>query len=184
MSPRNLLLRNRRLFRLVLQLLLAILLLLAIVTILVALSQHPDVRLFERTVGLARAAQPLAAFTPLLVAAVALLAWQLSYRAHLQRERADERAEWWRRVQDGVALVTDPEKRFRTTGFKLLAGLSHFGTTSAVPYDDVVMLREIIKSLRDDVTAGQEASSEAAEPQSRMQEPAPSADEEDDHDGV
>lgn len=176
MSPRNLLLRNR--------LLLCSVLLLAIVTILVALSQHPDARLFERTVGLARAAQPLAAFTPLLVAAVALLAWQLSYRAHLQRERADERAEWWRRVQDGVALVTDPEERFRTTGFKLLADLSYIEPNSRVPYRDVVLLREIIESLRDDVEAGQGASSEAAEPQRRIEEPAPTADEEDDHDGV
>ncbi|WP_040561173.1 hypothetical protein [Kocuria palustris] len=176
MSPRNLLLRNRRLFCLAL--------LLAIVAILVELSQHPDVRLFERTVGLARAAQPLAAFTPLLVAAVALLAWRLSHRAHRQRERADERAEWWRRVQDGVALVTDPEERFRTTGFKLLADLSRTESNSVIPYKDVFLLWEIIESLRKDVTAGQEASSEAAEPQSRIEEPAPTADEEDDHDGV
>lgn len=176
MSPRNLLLRNR--------LLVCSILLLAIVSILVALSRHPDARLFERTVGLARAAQPLAAFTPLLVAAVALLAWLLSYQAHLQRERADERAEWWRRVQDGVALVTDPEERFRSTGFKLLADLSRTESDSVIPYDDVLLLREIIESLRDDVKAGHELSTEDAELQVRMQEPAPSADEEDDHDGV
>ena len=176
MSPRNLLLRNRHLF--------AWAALLAIVTNLVALSQHLDARLFERTVGLARAAQPLAAFTPLLVAAVALLAWQLSYRAHLQRERADERAEWWRRVQDGVALVTDPEERFRSTGFKLLGSLVYIEPGRTVPYEDLVLLRDIVNSLRDDVEAGQEASSEAAEPQRRIEEPAPTADEEDDHDGV
>lgn len=52
----------------------------ALVT-LAGLVWSPHVRLFEQSVGLAREAEPLAGFTSLLVAVVALAAWGLSYRS-------------------------------------------------------------------------------------------------------
>lgn len=121
----------------------------ALVT-LAGLAWSPHVRLFERSVGLAREAEPLAGFTSLLVAAVALAAWGLSYKVYKQRERADERTEWWRRVQDGVALVTGPDETFRASGFRLLKAL---GEESAVQLEDVELLRQLILDLQDDVRA-------------------------------
>lgn len=117
---------------------------------LIGLVWSPHVRLFERSVGLAREAEPLAGFTSLLVAAVALAAWGLSYKVYKQRERADARTEWWRRVQDGVALVTGPDETFRASGFRLLKAL---GEESAVPLEDVELLRQLILNLQDDVRA-------------------------------
>lgn len=117
---------------------------------LTGLVWSPHVRLFERSVGLAREAEPLAGFTSLLVAVVALAAWGLSYKVYKQRERADARTEWWRRVQDGVALVTGPDETFRASGFRLLKAL---GEESAVQLEDVELLRQLILDLQDDVRA-------------------------------
>lgn len=117
---------------------------------LTGLVWSPHVRLFERSVGLAREAEPLAGFTSLLVAVVALAAWGLSYKVYKQRKRADERTEWWRRVQDGVALVTGPDETFRASGFRLLKAL---GEESAVQLEDVELLRQLILDLQDDVRA-------------------------------
>lgn len=121
----------------------------ALVT-LAGLVWSPHVRLFELSVGLAHEAEPLAGFTSLLVAAVALAAWGLSYKVYKQRERADERTEWWRRIQDGVALVTGPDETFRASGFRLLKAL---GEESAVQLEDVELLRQLILDLQDDVRA-------------------------------
>lgn len=84
------------------------------------------------------------------MAVVALAAWGLSYKVYKQRERADERTEWWRRVQDGVALVTGPDETFRASGFRLLKAL---GEESAVQLEDVELLRQLILDLQDDVRA-------------------------------
>ena len=131
------------------RLLLALIVAIVLVT-LAGLVWSPHVRLFERSVGLAREAEPLAGITSLLVAAVALAAWGLSDKVHKHRERADERTEWWRRVQDGVALVTGPDETFRASGFRLLRAL---GEEPAVQLEDVKLLRQLILDLQDDVRA-------------------------------
>lgn len=151
----------------------------AVLLIIAVLCVIPSVRLHVRAVGLAQWAQPLATFTPLLLGAMAAIACRVAYRNYVvareqfehrraaddatlqQRRAADARAEWWRRVQSAIELVTSQDREFTASGFTLLYALAD---DVEVSFEDVETLRRIIGSLEEDVVAAVEQELEASQP--------------------
>lgn len=162
----------------------------AVLLIIVVLCAVPGVRLHERALGLAQWAQPLAAFTPLLLGLVAAIACSVAYRNYVvareqlqhrraaddadlrqrraaddavleQRRAADARAEWWRRVQAAIELVTSADRAFTATGFTLLDVLAK---DPEVSVEDIATLREVIVSLQGDVKAAVEQEDQGMPP--------------------
>lgn len=123
----------------------------------VVLCIVPQVRLHERMRGLAQWAEPLAGFTPLLTAAVAAAALvvglhnlQVARRSLEQRRTADDRAEWWRRVQSAVDLVTAEDRTFSASGSQLLRGLLR---DKKISREEVTLLEELTGSLEEGLAA-------------------------------
>ncbi|MFB6575772.1 MULTISPECIES: hypothetical protein [Kocuria] len=139
----------------------------AVVVVFVVLSIDPSVRLHEQVRGLAQWAQPLAGFTPLLIGAVAAAALVVGYRNFRvarrsleQRQTADDRAEWWRRVQSAIDLVTAKDRKFSASGSQLLRSLLRDRKISPEEAD-------LLEELTDSLEEGLAASIEEDEPESQ-----------------
>lgn len=109
--------------------------------------------------GLAQWAEPLAPFAPFLVAIVAVAAWEISRRslrqreladrhALIQREAADDRSQWWQRVESAVAMITNGDRAFSSSGFMLLQALIN---DPKIVDEDKKLLRKLITELAQDL---------------------------------
>lgn len=79
------------------------------------------------------------------VPVVALLGALVAFISYLQRRSADNRAEWWRRVQFGVELARENDRVGRNAGLELLTAL--IGPDKRVEPADAEMLRQISGTL-------------------------------------
>lgn len=83
---------------------------------------------------------------PLLTFAAALIAAKIAHRAYRQRKEADERAEWWRRVQWALEYASDPDAEKVRIG---LRALNHLVDSSLANDDDKDMVRDVLDEVID-----------------------------------
>lgn len=105
-----------------------------------------------------------APFAPYATALVAIIAsWiafstlkhrrQADQETLAQREAADKKAEWWRRVQFAIRLVTvESDKIGRNTGMTLLTHLVKDPSSTA---DDAALLVDTVNTLIDEIVAAE-----------------------------
>lgn len=92
------------------------------------------------------------ALTPALAALLAALASVVAYVTYRQRKLADDRAEWWRRVQYAMELVLSNSGKKTETGMQLL---DHMSKDKRSLQADLDMIQDVGKVM---VTGLQKAS--------------------------
>lgn len=87
-------------------------------------------------------------FAPFSTAAIALVASVIALLSYRQRRHADNRAEWWRRVQAAIDLLTEDEKIGRRSGLVLMG---HLFADNGPTKKDLRMLMDVGSTLISEV---------------------------------
>ncbi|BAU96770.1 hypothetical protein N24_2508 [Corynebacterium suranareeae] len=100
-------------------------------------------------------------FAPFSTAFVAALAGIIAWRNYKHRRISDNRAEWWRRTQYAIDLITSDDDRIgRSTG---LALLSHLIEDSEPTTRDLELIREVTRKLMEEILTKEDRQSNEKE---------------------